>query len=610
MKGPTVTERTFYLEGEHPPSLAVFHAADPACTCDTAVILCGPFGWEEICSYRSLRAWARGLAAAGYPTLRVTPPGTGDSAGTPRDPGQLEAWSAAFGGASAWLKASTGAARLTAIGISLGGMVAYRATAAGAPIDDLVLWATPARGRSYLRQLRAFAKLELAECFQGLPQPPPLPEGELEAGGFIHTAPTVADLDRLDLTALPLPHAARRRVLLLERDGISVDANLREALERAGAQVNTARGEGYGEMTAHPQTARPPSAVMKRVLGWLREIGGETSGPAGTPALERPNPAQHSRLVGEVGPAVRERPFMVEQPWGRLAGILTEPGEPQETGLCVVLLNAGAVRRIGPNRMWVEAARRWAGWGIPCLRLDVQGIGDADGDATPYAEDGDLYLPELVPQVLAALDQLEREGIGDRFVLSGLCAGAYWSFHAALGDVRVQAALMVNPRALIWSAALAPARDFRALMSERASLAKVRQEVSLVRVLRIAMWMLSAPKRWLDSALTREARGSNQADEVDALLARMIASGKRMLLLFACNEPLDEELVRSGHRARLEQAETVTLERILVTDHTLRPNWAQHQAHEILDRAIRREQALSRIHAPISTTRHAGVHPT
>ena len=111
----------------------------------------------------------------------------------------------------------------------------------------------------------------------------------------------------------------------------------------------------------------------------------------------------------------------------------------------MVLLNAGAVRRTGPSRMWVECARRWAADGLTILRLDVEGIGDSDGATTPYVKDDSLYVPELVPQVQSAIDFLQARTEGERFILGGLCAGAYWSFHAALRDPRVSAILMLNP---------------------------------------------------------------------------------------------------------------------------------------------------------------------
>ena len=43
----------------------------------------------------------------------------------------------------------------------------------------------------------------------------------------------------------------------------------------------------------------------------------------------------------------------------------------------VVLLNAGIVHRVGPNRMHVLLARALAAAGIPSLRFDMSGIGDS-----------------------------------------------------------------------------------------------------------------------------------------------------------------------------------------------------------------------------------------
>ena len=74
---------------------------------------------------------------------------------------------------------------------------------------------------------------------------------------------------------------------------------------------------------------------------------------------------------------------------------------------------------------------------------------------------------------------------------------------------------------------------------------------------------------------------------------RYAASGKRLMLLFSDNEPLHEELISGGQLARLDRSPNVTLERIPVRDHTLRPSWAQTRAHAALDRALERELELA-----------------
>ncbi len=72
------------------------------------------------------------------------------------------------------------------------------------------------------------------------------------------------------------------------------------------------------------------------------------------------------------------------------------------------------------------------------------------------------HAPETIDQVRNAIDALEARGLGPRFILSGLCSGAYWSFHGALADDRVTAALMLNGAALIWDPNLDKMRDLRA----------------------------------------------------------------------------------------------------------------------------------------------------
>jgi alpha-beta hydrolase superfamily lysophospholipase len=583
--------KELYLHHAGDPVYAVYHAPVPGHVRDTAVVLCPPFGWDEVSSYRSRREWGQHLAQAGYPTLRLSLPSTGDSGGAPRDPERLPAWTTAVRLAAESLLATSPIRRVTAVAMGLGAAIAYHAAATGAPIDDLVLWAVPTRGRDFVRQLRAFSRLEASQFFDGLDVPAPLADGELEAGGFLLSAQTRQELDGLDLAALPLPDSRSRRVLLLERDGISVDERLREALGESGVDVTVSKGDGYGAMTSHPQGARPALEVFERVGAWLD--AGSTPVPAAAPLVLSSHASRSASIRGGNEVVIRETILNIEQPFGRLSGVLSERESSGERsrGLCAVLLNAGAVRRIGPSRLWVEAARRWAALGVPTLRLDLEGLGEADGDATPYAVGGDgFYVPTLVPQVLATIEFLHARGTGERFLLAGLCSGGYWAFQAARRDKRVHASVLINPGALVWNAGLAPARDFRAATSGRLTLAKVRREASAARLRALARWLLGAPRRRVAQLLSPD-RGTARGAEVVSVLREWLATGQRGTFVFSEREAMYDELVSSGAMALLEQSPNVTLERIAVHDHTLRPNWAQQQAHQALDRALQRELA-------------------
>jgi pimeloyl-ACP methyl ester carboxylesterase len=163
--------RPFYLADE-PEQAFVVHQPATGDRRQPAVLFCAPFGWDEVCSYRIVREWSRRLSVAGHQSLRLTLPSVGDSVGTVSDPGRVDAWLGAVGNAARWLRSAGGADAVVAIGLGLGGMLAYRAAAAAAPIDGIVLWSVTARGRDFTRQLKAFSRMEESEFFTENDRPP------------------------------------------------------------------------------------------------------------------------------------------------------------------------------------------------------------------------------------------------------------------------------------------------------------------------------------------------------------------------------------------------------------------------------------------------------
>ena len=583
--------RALYLDAGAHRCFGVFHdarrtAGDPL----TGVVLCPQFGWEAMCSHRPRRAWAQWLAAAGTPALRIDYPGTGDSDGAPADPGILDAWVASVGAAAAWMRTEGGCARVAVVGLELGGVLATLAAAAGAPIDDLVLWAAPASGKTLVRGWRAFSRFEAlppvpAELGAGY-EPP---DGALMAGGYLLAPEPRAAIEASDLTAITdLP--GRPRVLLLGRDEAEPDSALAAALGAAGADVAIAAGPGYAAMTAEPTETVAPRATMTRIRDW---IAGAPHAGHGAPATAAP--ATTSLELQDGARGARETPITIEQPTGRLFGVLHEPAGDR-AGFCALMLNAGALTHVGPNRMWVEAARRWGARGVASLRLDVEGIGEADGDETRYADVGAFYTASFVPQVRAAMDDLVARGMPPRFVLLGLCSGAYWGFHAALQDERVAAVYMVNPRALLWDDQVRTLQEVRKLRKLarpsmwRKLLDPDRTTTPPSVVARAAAQLAVARAR----AAGRRLAGRPAPPvtvSYDACFDRFDAGGARAAFLFSGDEPLHDELARGGYLGRLQRWPSIEVQLVARTPevHTLRPYWLQRRMHELLDAELERE---------------------
>lgn len=573
-----------YLQAGRVPIFGMFHPTETGAGDGTAILLCPPFGWEEVCSYRSRRRWAEELAGAGHAALRIDLPGSCDSGGSSTDPGLLAEWVEGVTQAAEWLR-SAGYERIVAIGIGLGGMLACRATADGAPIDELVLWSVPARGRTMVRELRAFALLNPDRSGPDEADPPP-PEGSLETGGFLLDVETAADLSKLDLAKLDLARTSGHRTLLIEREGIEVDARLRGALESAGALVSVVAGPDYGAMMAHPQDAKAPVETIAVVGDWI------AAAPDLGPASVTPSPPVAASAEFEVpeGGRVRETPIFIEQPGGHLFGILAEPVDRPRAGVTAVLLNAGALRRIGPGRMWVEIARRWAARGIPTFRLDVEGIGDSTGDASAYGPFSGLYKSHLVDQAIAALDELSRRDLPGRMLLCGLCSGAYWSLQAALRDDRVVAAYVINPRVLVWDGSLTVERE--ALKGAKVVSGSVwrrvlRGEVPVRRVLAQILATAIGLIRLPAMLIARRKR----LKQVRGALRRLSAENRRVLMIFGEREPLREELERDGVIDEVVSLPGIDLHDVPGRNHSLEPMTAQRRVHDLLDLELETELA-------------------
>lgn len=127
-----------------------------------------------------------------------------------------------------------------------------------------------------------------------------------------------------------------------------------------------------------------------------------------------------------------------------MVGVLTPGAKVAESAASakpmVVLLNAGIIHRVGPNRLHVALARQLAAREFDVLRFDLSGIGDS-------APRDDALQPfeSALADIREVLDGMESTRGVQRFILIGLCSGADQALIASERDARVVALGLLDP---------------------------------------------------------------------------------------------------------------------------------------------------------------------
>lgn len=188
---------------------------------------------------------------------------------------------------------------------------------------------------------------------------------------------------------------------------------------------------------------------------------------------------------GEVMPGILSEPVGMAAAAANLsepAGTLPAPGD-----LGVLLIVGGPQYRVGCHRQFTLLGRALAAGGIPCLRIDYRGMGDATGEARDFEQIDD--------DIAAALDhwQQQRPALR-RFVIWGLCdaASAALMYVQGRADPRVAGLCLANPwvrtqeslaraqvRHYYWDR-LRQGSFWRKLLSGRVAMSAVRELLSKI----------------------------------------------------------------------------------------------------------------------------------
>ena len=565
------------------------------------LVLCKPFGFEALCGHRSMRAFAGRAAELGIPVLRFDYLGTGDSAEIDASADQIEVWTRDIASAVAELRRRTGVARVCLLGFRLGALLSVLA-ARQCQVDGLALIAPVLSGRKYLREARtAQLAAEAAQAASGGIPIAAATEGAMEMNGFPLSAASIARLSALDIDALEPPGISK--ALLIDRSDLPAARAWSQALAGQGAEVTYHALPGFVEMMlTDPQFASLPLEMLAATGGWLSTLAtaSRSPGPAGEAATFVARSAVLT-LQGAAtdGPGSSDS-TITEQPvfFGAdetLFGIVTAPEGQETRRRAVILLNAGATYHIGSSRMYVSLARRWAQRGYYVLRMDLSGLGESR--ARGGCEDNNVFPPDAIEDMRAAIDFMSRRYGAREVTLSGLCSGAYHSLRAAVAGLPLHRLLMVNAQNYFWDQTmtleglqLAEVVHNPTIYRERifSATAWRRFLTGQVNVWRIVRIYLHRPVLALKSMLrdVGRATGIRLRHDLGRELENIIATGVRVVFVFARGEPgIDLLRIEAGSTVR-RLGERCRLRIIASADHTFSRSGPRQVLEEVLSEEL------------------------
>ena len=514
------------------------------------VVICKPFGYEAICSHRGIRGFAESLAAAGVPALRFDYLGTGDSPEIDPKADQIQIWARDVTAAAAELRRRTGVPRVCFLGVRLGGLLAMLASAE-CSASGLVLISPILSGRRYLRELRTTRMAGAAMAGSSAAADSSTEAGSLEVSGYTLSAATLTSLGKVDFTLLPPPEVPDMLVI----DGASMPVANRwaESLSARAGRTAYLALPGLVEMVmAAPQFAVVPGEMIAATRDWVVELAGRSRSASELEIGRIGDCASVRNTVLTLGEGsdpgsrtITERPVFLGRD-GLVFGIVTEPRSGETRRRAVILLNTGADHHIGASRLYVSVARRWAYRGYIVLRMDLAGLGDSR--TRPGCPDNDVFPPDALEDIRAAIEFLRtRYGVRD-CTLSGLCSGAYHALRAAAAGVSVNRIIMVNPQHYFWNPGdtlemlqLAEIVKNPTVYRERmfsigAWKRLLSGQVNIVRILRIYM---QRPLLAVESAARDIARilRIKLPNDLGSELEEIVARGIRVVFVFAKGDP-------------------------------------------------------------------------
>ncbi len=569
----------FYFGDDQSPLLGWLHQSLPVRK-DVCFVICPPLAVEYMSTYRSLRYMADYLALAGFPVLRFDYHGTGDSSGFNMNENRVPDWLNSVEQSYHFAKELTGCDKVSLLGFRFGATLAAL-VAEKLPLEHLIVWAAAESGKRFTREVRAVQMTSAVEDEGGR-------SDILEAGGLVFWPETEQALKQINLLKTT-PQS--NHTLIIPRDDLSPNQKLLNHWQSEGLSVTERLLSGSSDMLLDAQFTRVPHGSIEQVVHWVEQTSAK-------------QPEYHSAAIDTQQLATKmttelpaEAPSNIAQSSEQLEEFIFHFGDHHDRfSICtidplrlnpqlprIVIANSGATHRVGPSRLHVLLARQLCAMGFRVFRIDIPGLGDSylssrEDEHNEYIENSS----EEVRQIIHAVNEYFGEG---QYVVTGLCSGAYFSFHAALDlpQLNIVESLLINPLTFYWEKGMsfdtAPSKNFgawnwyrKALMNpnswKKLLSGKVEYGYLAKTVYERAKIKISSKTKGMRDKLSSSTEEKKQ--DLDRDLNSIAQNGTHLTFLLAKSDPGYDLLMTSGGRTakRLIGKNKLSIYMVDGADHT------------------------------------------
>ncbi len=416
--GQSVRRKTWF----GPPDQPLFGVVDTPANgmCRGAVVLCPPIGKAHVDSYRGMVLLSQELTARGLMTVRFDYRGVGDSTGAQDAPDAVEGWLKSIESAVAYAR-SCGAKEVALLGLGVGGLLSAAAVTRCGDLRALALWDPAENGRLYLRAQQALYRIAVGSD--------DVKDPRVSLVGTVLAPQARKALSGLDLHKIDAWSWGDMPVLVAMR-------------QRATDTIRTlARTWNADELELHnhelflePEDfiVEMPSGNIVEIAYWLGSVF-----PAEQSVLQCS--IRTSATVGHAADGTPIVETLSSTGEHDLFTMTTSLSEPDASAPAVIFYATAREHRIGPARLWVEAARELAVLGVQSVRFDRRGTGETGWVARD--ECTTIFTPESREDAVDIA--LSCNSAPQNMMFVGMCSGAWNACHAAM-HVPARAVSLVN----------------------------------------------------------------------------------------------------------------------------------------------------------------------